>query len=223
VREDRIVDVSDTALIDSDAYESGRDRLGDRERGNDNVAVTPSSGLRGLTQRERRCLVLAANVHDVAGSRAHKIADLIVAVSAGLRGGGVARGVALEAQSTLDELARDGASWVGLIREALRLAMAMRSQLKARRHSGARTPDFLQEEKVLSSESQDPSSIGHVLTDVERDVFLAVRVNGRSRVEVGQELSPPLTGQRVGQIAAEAFLKVQDYVKRREGNPPDAG
>ena len=61
-----------------------------------------------------------------------------------------------------------------------------------------------------------------VLMDVERDVFLAVRVDGKSRSEVGQELSPPSTGQRVGQIVAEASLKLQDYVKRREGNPPTA-
>jgi DNA-directed RNA polymerase specialized sigma24 family protein len=55
-----------------------------------------------------------------------------------------------------------------------------------------------------------------VLTDVERDVFLAVRVDGKSRAAVGRELVPPLTGQRVGQIAAGAVMKIQSYVKKNE-------
>lgn len=55
-----------------------------------------------------------------------------------------------------------------------------------------------------------------VLTRVERQVFLAVRVDGKSRAAVGRELDPPLTGQRVGQIAAQALVKVQAYVKAQE-------
>ena len=55
-----------------------------------------------------------------------------------------------------------------------------------------------------------------VLTRVEREVFLAVRVDGKSRAAVGRELIPPLTGQRVGQIAAQALIKVQAYVSESE-------
>ena len=55
-----------------------------------------------------------------------------------------------------------------------------------------------------------------VLTRVEREVFIAVRVDGKSRAAVGRELAPPLTGQRVGQIVAHALIKVQAYVTERE-------
>ena len=54
------------------------------------------------------------------------------------------------------------------------------------------------------------------LTDLQRHVFLAVKRDGKSRAAVGRELDPPLTGQRVGQIAAEAFIKLQSYVKSNE-------
>jgi DNA-directed RNA polymerase specialized sigma24 family protein len=55
-----------------------------------------------------------------------------------------------------------------------------------------------------------------VLTDLERRVFIAVRVNGKSRAAIGRELDPPLTGQRVGQIVATAFIKVQAYLAGHE-------
>jgi DNA-directed RNA polymerase specialized sigma24 family protein len=55
-----------------------------------------------------------------------------------------------------------------------------------------------------------------VLTSVEREVFIAVRVDGKSRAAVGRQLVPPLTGQRVGQIVAQAVIKVQRYVTERE-------
>ena len=55
-----------------------------------------------------------------------------------------------------------------------------------------------------------------ILTKVEREVFVAVRVDGKSRAAVGRELDPPITGQRVGQIAAQAFMKIQAYVKENE-------
>jgi DNA-directed RNA polymerase specialized sigma24 family protein len=61
---------------------------------------------------------------------------------------------------------------------------------------------------------------GDVLTNVERDVFVAVRVNGKSRAAIGRELDPPITGQRVGQIAARAFIKIQAYVDRHEDMEP---
>jgi DNA-directed RNA polymerase specialized sigma24 family protein len=52
-----------------------------------------------------------------------------------------------------------------------------------------------------------------ILTEMEKQVFVAVRVDGKSRAAVGRELDPPLTGQRVGQIVAQAFMKVQSYVR----------
>ena len=61
-----------------------------------------------------------------------------------------------------------------------------------------------------------------ILTKVERRVFIAVRVNGKSRAAVGRELDPPVTGQRVGQIAAQAFIKIQEYVRKHEQVAPDA-
>jgi DNA-directed RNA polymerase specialized sigma24 family protein len=55
-----------------------------------------------------------------------------------------------------------------------------------------------------------------VLNNVERRVFIAVRVNGKSRAAVGRELDPPVTGQRVGQIVAQAFMKIQAYVTEHQ-------
>jgi len=60
-----------------------------------------------------------------------------------------------------------------------------------------------------------------VLTDVEREVFVAVRVHGKSRAAVGRELDPPLTGQRVGQIAAQAFIKIQGFIKTYQQKTQD--
>jgi DNA-directed RNA polymerase specialized sigma24 family protein len=57
---------------------------------------------------------------------------------------------------------------------------------------------------------------GDILTKMEREVFVAVRVDGKSRAAVGRELDPPITGQRVGQLAAQAFIKIQAYVKENE-------
>ena len=54
------------------------------------------------------------------------------------------------------------------------------------------------------------------LTDLQRQVFLAVRIDRKSRAAVGRELDPPLTGQRVGQIVAESLIKLQAYVKKNE-------
>jgi DNA-directed RNA polymerase specialized sigma24 family protein len=64
--------------------------------------------------------------------------------------------------------------------------------------------------------AEDAIYSADVLNRVEREVFVAVRVDGKSRAAVGRELDPPLTGQRVGQIVAQAFVKVQAYVKERE-------
>jgi DNA-directed RNA polymerase specialized sigma24 family protein len=64
---------------------------------------------------------------------------------------------------------------------------------------------------------------GGLLTDLQRQVFVAVRIDGKSRAAVGRELDPPLTGQRVGQITAEAFITLQRYVKQHEDLALSAG
>ena len=61
---------------------------------------------------------------------------------------------------------------------------------------------------------------GGLLTDLQRRVLVAVRIDGKSRAAVGRELDPPLTGQRVGQIAAAAFVELQRYVKQNEETAP---
>jgi hypothetical protein len=58
--------------------------------------------------------------------------------------------------------------------------------------------------------------VSDTLTDLQRQVFVAVRIDRKSRAAVGRELDPPLTGQRVGQVVAEAFIKLQAYVKSNE-------
>ena len=55
-------------------------------------------------------------------------------------------------------------------------------------------------------------AIYNALSDKEREVFLAVRVDGKSRAAVGRELDPPVTGQRVGQMIAEAMIKIRTYI-----------
>ena len=62
-----------------------------------------------------------------------------------------------------------------------------------------------------------------VLTKVEREVVIAVRVQGKSRAAVGRELNPPVTGQRVGQIAAQALIKIQAYIKKHQDAPEASG
>ena len=64
---------------------------------------------------------------------------------------------------------------------------------------------------------------GGLLTDLQRRVLVAVRIDGKSRAAVGRELDPPLTGQRVGQIVAEALVKLQRYVKKNEDGALGAG
>lgn len=59
-------------------------------------------------------------------------------------------------------------------------------------------------------------AIYQMLSDRERDVFLAVRVNGKSRAAVGRELDPPISGQRVGQLVASAWVKVRAYMEEHE-------
>jgi DNA-directed RNA polymerase specialized sigma24 family protein len=70
--------------------------------------------------------------------------------------------------------------------------------------------------KVVEKLSLAQEAIENVLTDVEREAFLAVQVDGKSRAAVGRELDPPVTGQRVGQIVAFAVSKIRTYIEEHE-------
>jgi DNA-directed RNA polymerase specialized sigma24 family protein len=65
-------------------------------------------------------------------------------------------------------------------------------------------------------------AIRQVLSDTERDVFLAVRVDRKSRAAVGRDLDVPVTGQRVGQIVAAATHKIKTYVDEHYRETVDA-
>ncbi len=85
--------------------------------------------------------------------------------------------------------------------------------------SGADTDYFSKVEhlEAIQRLSLAEEAIYRALSDRERDVFLAVRVNGKSRAAVGRELDPPLSGQRVGQLIASATVKVRAYMDEHEG------
>jgi DNA-directed RNA polymerase specialized sigma24 family protein len=61
-------------------------------------------------------------------------------------------------------------------------------------------------------------AIYRALSETEREAFLAVRVDGKSRAAVGRELDPPVTGQRVGQIVAAAAAKIGVYIEEHGSN-----
>ena len=56
-------------------------------------------------------------------------------------------------------------------------------------------------------------AIETVLSPEERDVFLGVQRDGKSRAAVGRELDSPVTGQRIGQIIAMATTKIHAYIE----------
>jgi DNA-directed RNA polymerase specialized sigma24 family protein len=74
----------------------------------------------------------------------------------------------------------------------------------------------LEHHEAIQQLSLAEEAIYRVLSDREREVFLAVRVNGKSRAAVGRELDPPLSGQRVGQLIASATVKVRAYMEEHE-------
>jgi RNA polymerase sigma factor (sigma-70 family) len=79
---------------------------------------------------------------------------------------------------------------------------------------GAESDYFSQQEhlEVVQRLALAEEAIYNALSQREREVFLAVRVNGKSRAAVGRELDPPVTGQRVGQLIAEAMVKIRAYM-----------
>ena len=56
-------------------------------------------------------------------------------------------------------------------------------------------------------------AIYYSLNKVERIVFFGVRVDHKSGAAVGRELNPPLSGQRVGQILAQAVVKIHEHLR----------
>jgi RNA polymerase sigma factor (sigma-70 family) len=75
--------------------------------------------------------------------------------------------------------------------------------------------DYLDEQEHLETIerlSLAQRAIRELLSERERDVFVAVQINRKSCAAVGRELDPPLTGQRVGQIVASALVKVRYYI-----------
>jgi DNA-directed RNA polymerase specialized sigma24 family protein len=72
----------------------------------------------------------------------------------------------------------------------------------------------IEQVEVIQQLALAEEAIYTALSETERTVFLAVRVAGKSRAAVGRELSPPITGQRVGQIVAAATMKIKSHVEQ---------
>lgn len=68
--------------------------------------------------------------------------------------------------------------------------------------------EYLAAQKLMLIED----AIYNTLDARERAVFLGVRVDRKSGAAVGRELNSPISGQRVGQILAEALIKIQAYL-----------
>ena len=64
-------------------------------------------------------------------------------------------------------------------------------------------------------------AIDTALSNNEREAFLAVVRDGKSRAAVGRDLDPPVTGQRVGQIVAVAVSKIRTYVEEHQEEQVD--
>ncbi len=125
----------------------------------------------------------------------------------------VARNKAVDAQRRVEAKRRDRYIDTPLAEQVTGSPGADLDYFKSKDQVDAVQRLALWEEGIYSSD---------VLSDVQREVFIAVRIDGKSRAAVGRELDPPLTGQRVGQIAAEAFIKLQAYVKSNEDMAPAA-
>lgn len=80
-----------------------------------------------------------------------RVANLIVSVAAAVAGSETARGLALEAQATLDELAAEPSSGWTLVSEALLFALRLPAQIAARRRSEPCVPDLSTEDEASDS------------------------------------------------------------------------
>lgn len=76
----------------------------------------------------------------------------------------------------------------------------------------------LEHHEIVERLALAEQAIYEVLDESEREAFIAVRVDGKSRAAVGRELDPPVTGQRVGQIVAAATVKIRTYVDERSSD-----
>ena len=126
----------------------------------------------------------------------------------------VARNKAVDAQRRIEARRRDRSIEEPIAGEMAGSPGADVDYFRSRTQVDAVTKLARWEEGIYASDT---------LTDLQRQVFVAVRIDGKSRAAVGRELDPPLTGQRVGQIVAEAFIRLQAYVKKHEdtfGNEP---
>ncbi len=87
---------------------------------------------------------------------------------------------------------------------------------------GAEAEYFSEVENAESVRKLDlaEQAIDSALSDTEREAFLAVVRDGKSRAAVGRELDPPVTGQRVGQIVAFAASKIRTYIEEHEEQEP---
>ncbi|MGH2805706.1 MAG: RNA polymerase sigma factor [Actinomycetota bacterium] len=119
----------------------------------------------------------------------------------------VARNKAIDAQRRVEARRRDHSIDAPLAHEPSGSVGADVDYMRSQEQVDAVTRLALWEEAIYASD---------VLSDLQREVFVAVRIDGKSRAAVGRGLDPPLTGQRVGQIAAEAFMKLQRYVRSNE-------
>lgn len=119
----------------------------------------------------------------------------------------VARNKPIDAQRRAEARRRDRSIDAPLAAEPVASSGADVDYFRSRDQVDAVTKLALWEQGIYESD---------VLTDLQRRVFVAVRIDRKSRAAIGRELDPPLTGQRVGQIAAEAFMKLQAYVKNNE-------
>ena len=85
--------------------------------------------------------------------------------------------------------------------------------------------DYFSEEEHLETVRRlalVDEALDRVLSATERQVFLAVRVDGKSRAAVGRDLDEPVTGQRIGQIVAAATSKIKAYVDEHYREMVDA-
>jgi RNA polymerase sigma factor (sigma-70 family) len=107
------------------------------------------------------------------------------------------------------------------VRKAERKTIGPSIDAQARDDEGTAAPAALVEGSSVSAEDEFfaaqklmliEDAIYETLDGRERAVFLGVRVDRKSGAAVGRELNPPISGQRVGQILAEALIKIQSHV-----------
>ena len=119
----------------------------------------------------------------------------------------VARNKAIDAQRRAEAKRRDRSMDAPFVSEPVASSGADVDYFRSQDQVDAVARLALWEEGLYASD---------VLTETQRQIFIAVRIDRKSRAAIGRELDPPLTGQRVGQIAAQAFIQLQAYVRANE-------